>query len=273
MLGSPQLLDTLRGIGLNLYERKLWLALLAKGVGTAGELSTIANVPRSRTYDVMQSLAEKGFVVVQTSKPLKYVASPPEEALEKAKQRLRVDLESKIERIDRLSGSTLLDELKNIHQQGLKLVAPEDITGALKGKQSILQQMDTMYKGASSSVNIVTTATGLNELVENHFSILKGLKQKGVKVRIATKTDDSNVEAIKALSNVAEVRKIQEKELALHGKFSVVDNQQLMIGLSNPESSDAEHMIFWTKSPHASGNLATPLFDLVWEKAVPLGKK
>ncbi|MEM5878124.1 MAG: helix-turn-helix domain-containing protein, partial [Candidatus Aenigmatarchaeota archaeon] len=64
MLGSPQLMDTLKGIGLNLYERKLWVALLAKGVATAGELSTITNVPRSRTYDVLQTLAEKGYVIL-----------------------------------------------------------------------------------------------------------------------------------------------------------------------------------------------------------------
>ncbi len=273
MLGSAQLMDTLRGIGLNLYERKLWVALLAKGVGTAGELSTIANVPRSRTYDVLQTLADKGFVVVQTAKPLKYVAMPPEEALEKAKNKLKVDLDVKVERIDRMKSSKLLDELKNIHQQGLKLVLPEDITGALKGKQSILQQMDIMLKDATSSVNIVTTTAGLNELYDNHFSVLKGLKQKGVKVRIATRSDDSNSDAVKSLSSVAEVRKIHEKELPVHGKFAVVDSKQMMFGLSDPEANDAQHMMFWTKSPHASGNLATPLFDLVWEKATPLGKK
>jgi len=74
MLASSEVMDSLKSIGLNLYERKLWVALLAKGVATAGELSAVANVPRSRSYDVLQTLADKGYVVVQTSKPLKYVA-------------------------------------------------------------------------------------------------------------------------------------------------------------------------------------------------------
>lgn len=267
MVGSAQLMDSLRGIGLNLYERKLWVSLLAKGVATAGELSSIAHVPRSRTYDVLQTLADKGFVIVQTSKPLKYVAVPPSEALEKAKQRLKEDLETKAERIERLKSSKLLDELDSIHKQGMEMVSPEDMTGALKGRYSAIQQLDFMFKGAENSVNIITTASGLNELFENHLSVIKGMKQKGVKIRIATKINDGCADAVKALSSLADIRKISEKDLPIHGKFAVVDGQQMIFGLSDPDDMQSQHMMFWTKSLHASKNLADPLFDLVWEKS------
>jgi sugar-specific transcriptional regulator TrmB len=70
MIGSQEVLDALKNIGLNLYERKIYLALLAKGVATAGVVSEIAKVPRSRSYDVLESLADKGFVVAQSSKPI-----------------------------------------------------------------------------------------------------------------------------------------------------------------------------------------------------------
>ncbi len=267
MVGSAQLMDSLRGIGLNLYERKLWVSLLAKGVATAGELSSIAHVPRSRTYDVLQTLADKGFAIVQTSKPLKYVAVPPSEALEKAKQKLKEDLETKAERIERLKSSKLLDELDSIHKQGMEMVSPEDMTGALKGRYSAIQQLDFMFKGAENSVNIITTASGLNELFENHLSVIKGLKQRGVKIRIATKINDGCADAVKALSSLADIRKISEKDLPIHGKFAVVDGQQMIFGLSDPDDMQSQHMMFWTKSQHASKNLANPLFDLVWEKS------
>lgn len=272
MLGSPQLMDTLKGIGLNLYERKLWVALLAKGVGTAGELSTIANVPRSRTYDVLQTLAEKGYVIVQSSKPLKYVAVPPSEALERAKVKIKQDLESRIERIERLKESPLLTELENIHKQGLDLVSPEDITGSLKGKYSVIQQMDSMFKNATDSINIVTTPAGLNDLFENHLSMLKNLKQKGVKIKIASRIDNSCTDAINALSGVAEIRKIIDEKLPIFGKFYVVDNQQAMISLSNPELNETQHMMFWTKSEHTSKDLLNPIFHLVWENSTTLKK-
>jgi len=273
MLGSQQLMDALKGIGLNLYERKLWVALLAKAVGTAGELSTIANVPRSRTYDVLQTLTEKGYVIVQSSKPLKYVAVPPSEALERAKAKLQQDLEIKIQRIERLKNSPLLEELESIHKQGLNLVAPEDITGSLKGRYSVIQQMDTMFKNASNSINIVTTPVGLNELFENHLSILKNLKQKGVKIRIVSKIDDSCIDAVNALSGIADIRKIVDDKVPIYGKFFVVDDQQTMMSLTGHDVNDMQHMMFWTKSEHTSKDILNPLFNLVWENSVPLTQK
>ena len=49
-------INKLRDFGLNSYEAKIWTALLSKGISTAGELSDISNVPRSRSYDVLESL-------------------------------------------------------------------------------------------------------------------------------------------------------------------------------------------------------------------------
>jgi len=271
MLASSEVMDALKSIGLNLYERKLWVALLAKGVATAGELSAVANVPRSRSYDVLQTLAEKGFVVVQTSKPLKYVAISPREALEKAKEKLKENYELSIERISRLQSSKILDELESIHKTGLKLVLPEELTGSLKGKYSVLQQMESMFKEATSSINIVTTPSGLNELVESQYNLLKKLKEKGVKIRIATKADSTSSEAIKALSGIAEIKAIPDSEIPLYGNFYVVDGKQLSIGLSDPEKvHTSQQMMFWTKSEHAAENIGRPLFDLVWKTSQPL---
>jgi len=59
MIVQKSLLLKLKEFGLNIYESKLWTALLSMGVATAGELSDVANVPRSRTYDVLESLEKK----------------------------------------------------------------------------------------------------------------------------------------------------------------------------------------------------------------------
>ena len=276
MLASSEVMDALKTIGLNLYERKLWVALLAKGVATAGELSSVASVPRSRSYDVLQTLADKGFVVVQTSKPLKYVAVSPKESLDKAKEKLREYYESNIERINRLQSSKTVNELDLIHKRGLELVLPEDLTGSLKGKYSVLQQVDSMFKEATNSINIVTTPAGLNDLFENQLSILKKLKNKGVKIRIASKTNEKCSEAIKALSGVAEVKNISDMKVPLYGNFYIVDGKQLSMGLSDPESvHTSQQMMFWTKSKHAAENLGDPLFNLVWQNSESLasGKK
>ena len=76
MIVDNYFLNKLRDFGLNSYESKLWVALLSRGSSTAGELSDISNVPRSRSYDVLESLQKKGFITVKQEKPIKYTAIP-----------------------------------------------------------------------------------------------------------------------------------------------------------------------------------------------------
>ena len=269
MLASQEVMDALKAIGLNLYERKLWVALLAKGTATAGELSEMTGVPRSRTYDVLQSLADKGFVVIQTSKPLRYVAIPPEEALEKAKAKLREKMEEMIKRIDRLKSSNVMSELNSLFERGLQLITPEEMTGALRGKYSVMQQLDTMIKNAKESINIITTQEGLNEILMNHLDALRSAKERGVKIKIATVPSESASEAIKALSGAAEIRVVPQDEIPISGRVFVVDGQQFIFGLTEKVHA-TQDLAIWSKSPHAATGVIQPLFELLWKHAKPI---
>jgi sugar-specific transcriptional regulator TrmB len=264
-------MDALKEIGLNLYERKLWVALLARGTGTAGELSAIANVPRSRTYDVLQSLAEKGFVVVQSAKPLKYVAITPAEALEKAKSKLEEDIKIMLERIEELKNSPVMKELNDIFAQGMKVVSPEEITGALKGKYILQQQLSSMFKDASKQIAIVTTPEGLEELTTNHLDALRKAKERGVSIKIATSGKEKNANLIKSLGGIAEVRNMDEKDLDIAGRFCIIDNKQFVLSLTDTKVHSTQDMAIWSKSEHASGNVLSPLFNLVWQHSKPIG--
>lgn len=269
-LASHKVMDSLKSIGLNLYERRLWVALLARGTSTAGELSEIANVPRSRSYDILQSLAEKGFVVVQPSKPLKYVAISPVEGLERAKKKLEEDMKLTMQKMDELKSSPIMKELSEIHSQGLNVIAPEEISGALKGRYSVVQQLSSMVKAASKKVNIVTTADGLNELVDSHYNELKRAVERGVKIQIATTGVEKAMEAVKALNGIAEVRALNSKEVPIAGRFAVVDGRELVFSLTDHKVHDTQHMAFWSKSEHAASSLLEPLFRLVWNNSKPV---
>lgn len=265
MIASTKTMDVLKGIGLNLYERKLWVALLARGTSTAGELSEIAGVPRSRAYDIMQSLSEKGFVVVQNAKPIRYVAVEPAEAIDRAKRKLEQDMESMRERMDEIKSSGAIKELGDIFGKGMKVVSSEDLTGAIKGKHLFRQHMDTMFKSASKSIKIVTTAEGLRELHENHFDSLKRASDNGVKIRIAAVHHERNHDVIRSMSGIAEVKHIDEKSSSLGGRFCVVDESEMLMGLTDPKSMhDTQHVAIWSKSEHAAAKLMEPVFEMIW---------
>jgi len=270
MLASTKVMDTLKLIGLNLYERRLWVALLARGTSTAGELSEIANVPRSRTYDVLQTLADKGFVVVQTAKPIRFVAVAPEEALERAKKRLEEDFRLNIERIDEVKKSPIIKELNEIYQKGLKIITEEDMTGALKGKVLVHQQMGAMFKDANKKISIVTTPEGLNELLSQHLATLRKAKERGVNIKIAITDMKGCSDAIKAFGGIADIRAINSKETPIGGRFVVVDGSQLVVSLTDTKIHSTQDLALWSKSEHAATNVLEPLFNLVWKDSKPL---
>jgi sugar-specific transcriptional regulator TrmB len=270
MIGSTKVMDALKGIGLNLYERKLWVALLARGTSTAGELSEIAGVPRSRSYDILQSLAEKGFVVVQTTRPIRYVAMAPHEALERAKSKIQENTKVTLQRMDELKSSPIMKELNEIHVQGLKLISPEELTGSLRGKTSVSQQLTSMFKEAGKKINIVTTPEGLNDLLSTHLDDLKKAKEKGVQIKIATSGIEKSSDAIKAFSGVAEIRNLDPKEAPIAGRFAVVDGKELVLSLTDSKAHATQDLAFWSKSEHAATHVLEPLFKLVWNSSKPV---
>lgn len=270
MLASHRAMDTLKGIGLNLYERKLWVALLARGASTAGELSEIAGVPRSRSYDILQSLAEKGFVVVQTARPIRYVAIHPQEALERAKNKIMEATRITLQRIDEMKVSPVMKELNEIHGQGLKLISPEELTGSLKGKSLITQQLASMFKDANKKISIVTTPEGLNELFSFHFEDLRRAKERGVQIRIAAGGIEKSAEAVKSLNEIAEIRHLDQKEVPITGRFAVVDSKELVFSLTDTNIHSSQDLAFWSKSEHAAQHVLEPFFNLLWDSSKPI---
>ena len=273
MVASSKALDALRTVGLNKYERNLWVALLSRGSSTAGELSDISSVPRSRCYDVLESLADRGFVIVQPGKPMKYVAIQPREALERLKKKVHQEAVETGDKIDRLVKSEHIKELERIHKDNIKTVRPEDLTGALKGRYAMLQQVETMMKNAKKSIKLMTTESGLTELVENHSNVLKKASDAGVKIQIAAPVTKNTAEHAKTLSKYAQVRDIENTETIekFLGRLCVVDGEEFVLGLTDDQKvHPTQDVALWTQSPHATSNIFEPMFETIWKGAKPV---
>lgn len=72
-----ELVKHLMRLGLSEYEARAYIATVALGEGTVKEISVESGVPRSRAYDVMEHLAEKGFVQIGNTNPICYRANEP----------------------------------------------------------------------------------------------------------------------------------------------------------------------------------------------------
>jgi HTH-type transcriptional regulator, sugar sensing transcriptional regulator len=269
MIANPEFLSRLRKIfDLNLYEVKVWTSLLSRGVSTAGELSNISDVPRSRTYDILESLEKKGFIVMKLGKPIKFIALKPEEVVERVKKNLIVDAQEKSKRLDEIKKNEVLIELSNLYTQGIKFVEPADLSGSLKGRQNMYNHLDMMVRNAKKDVVITTTADGLNRKMEALKPALERARKRGINVRIAAPITTENIKVARDLSKVAEVRHLDKA----HGRFVIIDNEQMMFMLLDDKQVHPNYDVgIWLSSGFFAKSLAQ-MFDHSWKSFTPLGK-
>ncbi|QQG38939.1 MAG: TrmB family transcriptional regulator [Candidatus Woesearchaeota archaeon] len=262
MIVKEEFLNKLRQLfHLNLYEVRIWTSLLSRGVSTAGELSDIGDVPRSRAYDVLESLEKKGFVVMKLGKPIKYIAVEPVEVVERVKKNIRNDAVDDVKKLENLRGTDVLKELHTLHTQGIQYVEPSDLSGALRGRHNVYAHMETMIKNAQKNISIMTTAKGLIRKVESLKPELERAAKKGVKVRIAAPISKENAAVAKELSKIADVRHLKD----VKARFMLVDGKELVfMVLDDREVHPTYDLGVWVNTPFFTSAMEQ-MYDMSWE--------
>jgi sugar-specific transcriptional regulator TrmB len=266
MIVKEEFLSKLRRyFSLNLYEVKIWTALLSRGVSTAGELSDIADVPRSRSYDVLESLEKKGFVIMKLGKPIKYLAVPPHEVLERVKKNVKEDAKDRIGRLEELKGTEVINELNALHSQGVELVEPADLSGSLRGRHNLYNHLELTIRNAENNVTLMTTSQGFIRKVEGLKPTFEKIKKRGVKIRIAAPLTKEALVAAKDLKGIAEVRHTDSK-----ARFCVVDGKELVfMVLDDADVHPTYDVGVWVNTPFFAKALEG-LFDVAWKGMKPV---
>ena len=256
-------------LGLNIYEAKLWTALLSRGISTAGELSDIANVPRSRSYDVLESLEKKGFIIQKLGKPIKYVAIPPTEVLERVKKQIKLDSDKQIQIMEALKESDLLAELEGLHTTGVELIDPSDMAGSIRGRSSVYDQMEMMIKTAEESIIIMTTAKGFVAKIESFRKQLEKAKTRGVSVKVITQKTAESEKLAREIEFFADVRFTD----AVKARFVIVDSEEITFMLMDDEAVHPSYEVgVWVNTPFFTTALVT-LFESTFATLKPLTAK
>ncbi|MFH0831596.1 MAG: helix-turn-helix domain-containing protein [archaeon] len=260
MILKPELLKKIRSsFGLNIYEAKVWLALLAKGVSSAGEIAEMSGVPRSRTYDVLESLEKQGFAIEKIGKPVKYIAVKPDTVLEKLKRNTMTEAEERAKTLSNLKGTSEYDELEVLHKQGITPVKSTDLSGALKGRSNIYSQLAEMLENAKEEIILVTTDKSLQDEMKVLKPICTKLAKHGIKIKIAANAD---AEKTKQLSKElgTEVR-----NMSLNARFCIIDGKSIMFMLTDKADEKEEDLGIWINSEFFAAALKS-LFDMAWQK-------
>ena len=101
--------EKLRQVGLTEYEAKAYTALLNTHLSTATKISEKSGVPRTRIYQVLEQLQQKGWIHIISGVPLLFKPVQPAKVFEKVKEDYAELLES--------AKTTLTKEVNNVKEK------------------------------------------------------------------------------------------------------------------------------------------------------------
>lgn len=256
MIIKQELIKNIRNhFNLNVYEAKVWLALLSRGISTAGEIAEVSGVPRSRTYDVLEGLEKRGFAIEKLGKPVKYIAVKPALVVEKLKNQVTKEAGERSKILNSLKSTTEYSELELLHKQGIEPVKAAELSGAIKGKANVYSQLHGLIEDSKKNITLVTTPAAL----EDEIKLLKQLKTKiqrnNIPIKIAVNADGAR---IKELSKELG---LPVKAMNINARFCISDGEQVLFMLN--EAAD-EDIAVWINSEFFSSALQN-LFDSAWQ--------
>jgi sugar-specific transcriptional regulator TrmB len=261
MLVKQELINKIKDyFDLNVYETKVWLALIGKGSASAGEIAEISGVPRSRTYDVLETLEKKGFAIVKLGKPVKYLGVKPRMILEKLRNNVRTEAEERIQSLSNIKETEEFAQLEEIYKGGADPVKREDVSAAIKGRSNISNYLREIIREASKEVLICANARDIlskTKLFQQTFDVLK---KANIKIKLCLSGDDISIK--KAESEF----QIKVKKVDINAKFFIVDRSEILFYLSRPDSK--EESAIWLNSDFFSEYFAS-LFELAFGKDKP----
>jgi len=259
MIVKPELVNQIKEyFNLNIYETKVWLALLSKGIASAGEIAELSGVPRSRTYDVLESLEKEGFAIAKLGKPVKYIAVNPTTVLEKLKANTLKRANENVKVLANLKETKEYAELEDLYKTGIEPIKHNNISGAIKGKSNIFNHLKELVDSAKKEVIICTSTSEVNEKSRIFSSLFSNLNKKKINLKIALSGEDSE---IKRINNKF---KINARKLDVNSRFYLVDKEQILFMLSQNTQRDDEDLGVWINSGFFVTSM-TYLFDKAWK--------
>lgn len=233
---------------LNIYETKVWLALLTKGIASAGEVAELSGVPRSRTYDVLESLEKRGFAITKIGKPVKYIAVKPTEVVEKMKSFVMQEAQDKVKTLSELKATSEYTELEQLHNTGIAPIKSHEITGAIKGRANVLTRVRELLEKAQNEVFICTSAPDFEDKARVLIPMLQKLDKTNIKVRLALSGESDKVKKINSRFD------LKAKHVESNARLFMADKKEVLL-MVTPHNSE-EDVGVWLNSPFFTSYLA-----------------
>lgn len=211
------LLPMFKKLGLSKNESRVYIILLSIEEARASEIAKLSGVPRSKIYEITESLHEKGFIEIVPEKITKFKAVP----FEKAFSYFIENWENNIKSIKNTKNS-IDTYLKNIISREITGSSESGFFTVLKSKKVIHKKIEEMLFNANENVFFMMSAVD----TKRFFNELKNSSRKKIKIQILSPIAADNLQFVKRLCAFSEFRHYAH-DLAV--RIISIDNKEILI--------------------------------------------
>jgi len=254
------MIGQLTKLGLTSYEAKTYVALTRRGSSTAAEVARLAGVPRQRIYDVLASLVEKGFASTRPGTVVKYVATPPKQALDSLLTTHRQEL-SELER----SAEQIASELTPAYESGQGHTDPLDYIEVLRDRRAINTRFAELQAGIKHEILVFTKppyATPVQSEVKG-VEVAQTHRARSV-YEFSIFDTPRSIEGVRRFIEAGEEARFVD-ELPL--KLVIIDETIVMFGMEDPVAGTADLTLVVIEHP-ALASVLKIAFDAVWDRGL-----
>ena len=161
-------IEQLERFGLSAYAARTFVALASLGMGTAKDVSQVSEVPRTRVYDAIDELHDRGLVDILQSSPKQFWAI----SAETASRTFEHELQYRTEIL-----RTALSELEPIEQR-----SEQRGVWTVDGQSAVTERVLEFFANAQNEIVYMTVEDLLtNDLIDG----LSEAADRGVSIKLA----------------------------------------------------------------------------------------
>ena len=163
------------------YETTALAELLAIGRTTAPNLAEATGIPKARIYEVLDGLAERGFVKVVPGRPKEYHPRSPAEILDRAAENRRQAYEQYRADVE-AAREEFLAEFTPVYESASDDITPtEELFHVVDVGEPSERETRTMYQDATDRVHVLTKSFEYFDRIETALGDALG---RGVSVTV-----------------------------------------------------------------------------------------
>lgn len=220
-------IEQLKTLGLTTYGARTFVALHEIDGGTAKDVATISDVPRTRVYDAVSELAEHGLATIESGDPKRFHAVSPETAA----NRLRTEYDDHVATMAESLG-TIAPNPASSERRGV---------WAATGHETVTDRIVRFVQRAEAEVGFVTDGALVDDAV---VDALVDAHDRGVDVMVAMPetADDDVFGSLPADVSVATAWGDSFEPVV---RMLVVDGTTTVASVVPPRDEDVEETAVW----------------------------